>query len=94
LDTAQSKQDEEPESLSRLHRHVTGAAGEAQSAIVYDAVRDRNELGAHRSWMRNGPTINRILIFAANHGFVETQRFTFDGVEIVTLELALALNSD
>ncbi len=47
------------------------------------------ELGAHAVWMREQSDDRLVLAFATARGFRETQRFIFDGVEMVVLELVL-----
>jgi hypothetical protein len=50
-------------------------------------MRDLTELDAQAVWLREEASDIPIAAFASKHGFVATQRFTFDGVEIVVREL-------
>jgi hypothetical protein len=55
---------------------------------------DLSELGAKAAWMREEARDQALISFAIEHGFSATQRFEFEGTEIVVLERDLRTDAD
>jgi hypothetical protein len=58
----------------------------AGDALLSRLVKDLRGPGATTAWMREEARDGELLSFATDRGFVETSRFTHDGIEIVILE--------
>ncbi|MEX2245636.1 MAG: hypothetical protein WEC75_03025 [Dehalococcoidia bacterium] len=64
---------------------LTGGLGDA---ILELLMSDLADLGAREVWMREEAR-DPLTTFATSHGFSETQRFTYEGQEIVVVERRL-----
>jgi hypothetical protein len=74
-------------SPDRLESGVSDAVFERLTA-------DLSELGAQAAWMREEARDQALISFAIERRFSETQRFAFEGTEIVVLERNLRTDAD
>jgi hypothetical protein len=70
---------------------LRSGAGDAVFARLTD---DLSGLGAKAAWMREEARDRALILFAKERGFSESQRFEFEGTEIVVLEGNLGTDAD